>query len=80
MKQKQYITKVKAENEPEKWQAESKVYNLKEIIGYLKNCTEKPENDEKVYFEIDESGTLTIYTANEHPGWTGGTNFTVVDE
>lgn len=69
MKTKQYITET---------QAESKVYDLKEIVKYLKDCMKEPQCDTKVSFEINADGELTICTANNNPGWISATEFTVI--
>ena len=57
-------------------QAESKVYDLAEIIAYLQDCTEEPQNDTKVYFTIRETGDLYISTYNDDlPGEIEGSGF-----
>ena len=61
--------------------AESKIYNLQEIIDYLEQCTEEPQYDTHVHFEIRESGDLYIITGNDkEPAEVKASGFTIAGE
>ena len=64
------------------WQeVSSKTYRIKEIIDYLQDCMEEPQQDTNVYFTIRDGGELAIITSSEDvAGEIEGSGFTELQE
>ena len=65
-----------------KWQeVNSKAYSLKDVVKYLENCMEAPQNDTAVRFTIRDDGEIVIRTYNEDlEGEAEGSGFTAIQE